>query len=169
MFADVWSLKLRQQAVFLGVDFCCNFVTKHQFQLALDTGDPDRWTKCSSVMVLKSSHDEAVVHSAGHLSICRTLLYIKRSGASTVMCEHLAHHVHPWTCPQKRTKKKGFTAACIRLACKFMPHVSSLLMETCIHWNCLLVNSSLSSSLGLCQLGQTCHHTYQMRHHPIKK
>ena len=75
-----------------------------------------------------------------------------------------------WACPpHPPPKKKNHCCELFPSGFQFMSHVSSLLMETCIHWNCHSGRFITSSALGLCQLGQTCHHTYQMRHHPIKK
>ena len=126
---------------------------KHQFQLALDTGDPGRcWTK--------SSHDTRRTLSGSKLT-SSTVLSIKWSGVITAQpyvwtsCPpHFA-----WTCPTPQ--KKRFTAACIHLASNLCPmfHLCS--------WKHVPIGTA--SALGLCQLGQTCHHTYQMKHHPIKK
>ena len=109
---------------------------------------------------------------SGSKLICSTVLSIKGSGVITAQPDvwtscppHFA-----WACrPLPLQKKKIHCCELFPSGIQFMSHVSSLLMKTCIHWNCHLVNSSLHQLWGLCQLGQTCHHTYQMRHHPIKK
>ena len=84
------------------------------------------------------------------------------------MCEHLAHHTsHEHALPPPPKKNSLLRAFPIwhpiYVPCFIFAHGNMYPLE--LPFGRFIT----SSALGLCQLGQTCHHTYQMRHHPIKK